>query len=103
MLVGGGSVRRRGYTRPIMVLLFLTTQSALQAEEILLENGLSVDVVPRPEGAPGGLCGLALDVATEELAEADYLLSEADVEFRLFDGRSPAEPGSCDELRSEQS
>ncbi|MHB8870269.1 MAG: putative Se/S carrier-like protein [Thermoleophilia bacterium] len=86
-----------------MVLLFLTTQSALQAEEILLEKGLTVDVVPRPEGAPGGLCGLALDVLTEELAEADYLLSHADVEFRLFEGGSPAEPGRCGEPRSEQS
>lgn len=75
-----------------MVLLFPTTQSVLRAEEILLDHGVEVDVVPRPEGAPGGLCGLALDVMTDELAEVDYLLSEADIEFRLFDGSSQPEP-----------
>lgn len=75
-----------------MVLLFHTTQSALLAEEVLLENGLGVDVVPRPEGAPGGLCGLALDVPPEELAEADYLLTEADIAYRLFDGSAPPGP-----------
>jgi hypothetical protein len=80
-----------------MVLLFLTTQAALLAEEILLENGVAVDVVPRPEGAPGGLCGLALDVVAEEL---DYLLSEADVAFRLFDGSSSPETGGGERPRS---
>lgn len=85
-----------------MVLLFSTTQSVLQAEQILLENGVEVDVVPRPEGAPGGLCGLALDVMTEELAEIDYLLSGADIEFRLFDGLSRPEPGGCEEPSAEQ-
>ncbi|MHB0980860.1 MAG: putative Se/S carrier-like protein [Thermoleophilia bacterium] len=83
-----------------MVLLFLTTQAALLAEEILLENGVAVDVVPRPEGAPGGLCGLALDVAAEELAEVDYLLSEADVAFRLFDSSSSPETRGSEEPRS---
>jgi len=69
-----------------MVLLFHNTQSALRAEEILLEEGLDVDVVPRPEGVPGGLCGIALDVCTARLAEVDRLLADEGVSYDLYAG-----------------
>lgn len=69
-----------------MVLLFHNTQSALRAEEILMEEGLDVDVIPRPEGVPGGLCGIALDVSTARLAEVDRLLSEEGVSYDLYAG-----------------
>lgn len=69
-----------------MVLLFHNTQSALRAEEILLEAGLDVDVIPRPEGVPGGLCGIALDVSTSRLVEVDRLLSREGVLYDLYAG-----------------
>jgi hypothetical protein len=85
-----------------MVLLFHNTQSALRAEEILLEEGLDVDVIPRPEGVPGGLCGIALDVSTARLPEVDRLLSDEGVFYDLYAGAFSIEaPESAPTLRDE--
>ncbi|HZK49409.1 MAG TPA: DUF3343 domain-containing protein [Thermoleophilia bacterium] len=78
-----------------MVLLFHNTQSALRAEEILLEAGLEVDVVPRPEGVPGGLCGIALDVSAARLAEVDRLLCADGVAYDLHVGGFGIEAQEC--------
>lgn len=85
-----------------MVLLFHNTQAALRAEEILLEEGLDVDVIPRPEGVPGGLCGIALDVSTARLVEVDRLLSCEGVLYDLYAGAFSIEapestPAPCGE------
>ncbi len=85
-----------------MVLLFHTTQSALRAEEILLEEGLDVGVIPRPEGVPGGLCGIALDVSTARLADVDRLLSDEGVSYDLYAGAFSIEaPEAAPVLRGE--
>ncbi|GAB4261427.1 MAG: hypothetical protein Kow00122_18180 [Thermoleophilia bacterium] len=66
-----------------VVLLFMTTQAVLQAEEALLERGLAVDVIPRPEGVRG-LCGIALELAAGAFAEAAAVLQEEGVSFHVY-------------------
>jgi hypothetical protein len=57
----------------VELLLFSTTQAALEAEEALLEAGLEVDVVPAPPGSEK-LCALALELPSGQMARAARLL-----------------------------
>lgn len=66
-----------------LLLLFSTTQAALKAEELLLEAGLAVDVVPKPPGSQS-LCGIALQVEESELPTVMALLDEKRVGFYLY-------------------
>lgn len=65
------------------VLLFLTTQAVLRAEDVLLEAGLEVDVVPKPEGVRG-LCGIALEVLACELRRAVSELEMSEIPFDVY-------------------
>lgn len=65
------------------ILLFMTTEAALRAEDALLGRGLPVDVIPKPPGVPG-LCGLALTVDEARFAEAEDILRAEDVPFEVF-------------------
>jgi len=68
------------------ILLFLTTQAALQAEEALLEAGLGVEVVPKPPGHSGH-CGLALELPRDHEAAAGRVLKAAAIEFERYAGQ----------------
>lgn len=65
------------------VLLFVTTEAALRAEDVLLGLGFVVDVVPKPPGL-SGLCGLALTVHEAVLAEVETILRLEDVPFTVY-------------------
>lgn len=67
-----------------VILLFMTTQAVLQAEEVLLERGLAVDVIPRPDGVRG-LCGIALELAAGAFTEAAAVLQEEGVSFHVYE------------------
>lgn len=64
-------------------LLFVTTEAALRAEDVLLGLGFEVDVIPKPPGL-SGLCGLALSVEETVLAEAEGILRFEDVPFTVY-------------------
>jgi Protein of unknown function (DUF3343). len=65
------------------VLLFVTTEAALRAEDVLLGLGFEVDVIPKPPGL-SGLCGLALTVEETVLAQAEGVLRLEDVQFSVY-------------------
>jgi hypothetical protein len=65
------------------ILLFMTTEAALRAEDALLEGGMQVDVIPKPPGL-SGLCGLALTVDEGRLVEADGILGAEGVPFEVY-------------------
>ncbi len=66
------------------ILIFMTTQAALQAEDALLEAGLDIEVVPKPPGLQG-LCGIALALWVSHLAAAEAVLSRQGVPFAVYD------------------
>jgi len=65
------------------ILLFMTTEAALRAEDALLEHGLQVDVIPKPPGV-SGLCGLALTVDEARRAKAEDILRAEGVPFEVY-------------------
>lgn len=65
------------------VLLFMTTQAALQAEDALLKGGLEVEVVPKPAGLEG-LCGIALEVEGADYPRAQALLDAIGIPFERY-------------------
>jgi len=65
------------------ILLFVTTEAALRAEDALLEHSLRVDVIPKPPGV-SGLCGIALTVYDARLAEAEDILCAEGVSFEVY-------------------
>jgi hypothetical protein len=62
------------------LLLFATTQAALEAEEALLDHGVEVDVVPAPPGSEK-LCALALELPAGEVSRAQAILDARDIAF----------------------
>ena len=67
------------------ILLFMTTQAALRAEDLLFERGVDVDVVPRPPGLRG-LCGIALAVAEASFPDAVAWLEAERIPFFRHEG-----------------
>lgn len=64
-----------------VILLFPTTQAVLKAEDLLLEGGLEVDVIPRPAGTSGALCGIALELPAALFVVAEKMLAAESVAF----------------------
>ncbi len=63
------------------VLLFNTTNAALEAETEIIAAGFWCEVVPRPPGAPAdGPCGLAVAVAAADAQEVISLLAKAGID-----------------------
>lgn len=71
-----------------VILLFPTTQAVLKAEDLLLEKGFDVDVIPRPAGTSSVLCGIALALPTASFVEAEKVLTAGGVGFTRY-RRSP--------------
>jgi hypothetical protein len=67
------------------VFLFDSTHHALWAEEIALERGLAVQVIPAPPDAEAR-CDLALEALPEESEALAAALAAAGVRFRLHPG-----------------
>jgi hypothetical protein len=65
------------------VFTFDTTHHALWAEEIAIENGVPVEVVPAPPAA-GARCDLALETLASEVPRLRTLLEENGVEFGVW-------------------
>ena len=65
-------------------LLFNTTHAVLSAEEIILADGIWCDVVPRPAGTSGSLCGLAIEIRRSDLQTTSSLLKETILVFEIF-------------------
>jgi len=64
-----------------VILLFPTTQAVLKAEDLLLEGGFEVDVIPRPAGTSGASCGIALELPAALFVQAEKLLTAERVAF----------------------
>lgn len=67
----------------IRLLTFDTTHHALWAEQLALEHGLGVQVVPAPPEAEAK-CDLALEYLVEEERALVSVLSEEGVVFRVY-------------------
>ncbi|HEX7051436.1 MAG TPA: putative Se/S carrier-like protein [Longimicrobiales bacterium] len=67
------------------VLVFDTTHHALWAEEIALERGLAVQVIPAPPAA-AARCDLALETLPEDVEALTAALAAAGVAFRIYEG-----------------
>lgn len=67
----------------IRVLTFDTTHHALWAEELALERGLGVQVVPAPADADAK-CDLALEFLPDEEAALTAALTAAAIPFKLY-------------------
>ncbi|MGH7577355.1 MAG: DUF3343 domain-containing protein [Longimicrobiales bacterium] len=65
------------------VLTFDTTHHALWAEELALERGLGVQVVPAPADADAK-CDLALEFLPDEEAALIAALTTAAIPFKLY-------------------
>lgn len=65
------------------VLTFDTTHHALWAEELALERGLGVQVVPAPADADAK-CDLALEFLPDEEAALTAALVAAAIPFKLY-------------------
>ncbi|MBU2600695.1 MAG: DUF3343 domain-containing protein [Actinobacteria bacterium] len=79
-----------------VILLFPTTQAVLKAEDLLLESGFAVDVIPRPAGTSGALCGIALALPAAFFVQAEKVLAAANVGFT----RHRPSPGGRSRVRA---
>jgi len=61
-----------------VVFTFYSTREAISGEDLLLEGGVKVKVMPLPDSLGAG-CGLCLRVAPDELDVSRRLLKEADI------------------------
>jgi len=64
------------------VFVFDSTHHALWAEQIALESGLAVQVIPAPAGADAK-CDLALEALAEDTDALATVFREAGIAFRL--------------------
>jgi hypothetical protein len=67
----------------IRLLTFDTTHHALWAEQLALDSGLGVQVVPAPADADAK-CDLALEFLLEEEATLIEALSASSIPFQLY-------------------
>ncbi|MGH7552311.1 MAG: DUF3343 domain-containing protein [Longimicrobiales bacterium] len=67
----------------IRLLTFDTTHHALWAEQLALDSGLGVQVVPAPADADAK-CDLALEFLPEEEATLIEALSASSIPFQLY-------------------
>lgn len=67
------------------VLTFDSTHYALLAEQVALEQGVAVQVIPAPPDAQAR-CDLALEYLAEDEHRLLALLENADVAFRCYVG-----------------
>ncbi len=63
------------------LFLFPTTTHVLWAEEVALEKGLPVEIVPAPPGHQD-LCGLALRTYSARVTEVESLLEKEEIPFQ---------------------
>lgn len=67
------------------VLTFDTTHYALLAEQVALDRGVAVQVIPAPPDAHAR-CDLALEYLVEDERRLLALLEDADVAFQRYPG-----------------
>lgn len=70
--------------RPFVVLAFDSTQTSLEAENVLVEAGLTVRPMPLPPQR-GNLCGIALRLLPEEEIAALAALDERGIRVAARD------------------
>ena len=64
-------------------IVFDTTHHAMWAEEVAKEKGITVEVVPAPDGVDAK-CGMALEVLPEAYETLQSLLSQEGIPFKLY-------------------
>ena len=67
----------------IRLLTFDTTHHALWAEQLALDSGLGVQVVPAPADADAK-CDLALEFLADDEAALIEVLGESSIPYRLY-------------------
>jgi hypothetical protein len=82
----GGSPKRDKDQDEHALLLFDTTHAAMEAEDTIIDRGFWCEVVPRPPDASDTLCGLAIEVARQDLDEIAPLLKPAGMTFEIYQG-----------------
>lgn len=65
------------------VFTFASTHEAMAAEDVLREEGLSLDVIPPPRDLSAG-CGLALRIALDDVPAALEALSREEARFEAL-------------------
>lgn len=66
------------------ILLFNSTHDAMRAEEAIINAGFWNDMVPRPPDSTSTLCGLAIEVQSDDIEDIRRLLNEEDVFFDIY-------------------
>ena len=56
----------------------------MEAESAIIDGGFWCDVVPRPPDAMTGLCGLAIEVFSGDIAEIRVTLGTAGIPFEIY-------------------
>lgn len=64
----------------VAVIIFNSTHQALQAEKVLEDAGLSIDIVPRPPELSAD-CGLAIEFAEPDEPAIKALLADRRIEY----------------------
>jgi hypothetical protein len=63
------------------VVLFYTSSSAMRAEKVLGQNGLTVKLVPTPRELSSD-CGVALRFNSEKIDNVNLFLNQFSIEFQ---------------------
>ncbi len=64
-----------------VLIAFDSTHHALRGEQILLQAGLAIDIIPTPREITAS-CGLTLCLPAADLEQATILLCEGGVDYR---------------------
>lgn len=62
------------------VVLFYTTSSAIQAEKVVVKEGLACKLIPTPRQLSSD-CGISLRFSWENRGEIESAFKKADIEF----------------------
>lgn len=66
-----------------VLIAFDSTHHALRGEQLLLQAGLVIDIIPTPREITAS-CGLTLSLREADLEQATMLLHQGGVEYRAI-------------------
>jgi hypothetical protein len=74
-----------------MVFTFPSTHLAMAAEDVLREQGVSIEVIPTPPGH-GSVCGLSIALRPGEAKRAVIVLRKRSIEWSELFPHQPPRP-----------